>query len=120
MHSQFGIRLYNSNLLDEAILSFQKCIKLEPNNPDHYFYLANTFHKLGMLDEAITNYAKVTELDKFHSSAYSNLGHIYSQKGIINLAQQYIEKSISIRLLSISSDNVSVSSEIKLSSPVKS
>tara|TARA_Y100000389_G_C17443398_1_gene510062 strand:+ start:298 stop:2052 length:1755 start_codon:yes stop_codon:yes gene_type:complete len=96
VHSQFGIRLYNSNLLDEARLSFQNCIKLESKNAEHFFYLANTFHKLGMLDEAIANYIKVTELDKFHSSAYTILGHIYSQKGKINLAQQYAENAISI------------------------
>lgn len=96
VHSQFGIRLYNSGLLDEAVLSFQKCIKLESDNASHFFNLANTFHKLGMLEDAIANYIRVTELDKYHSSAYSNLGHIYSQIGKITLAQQYVEKAISI------------------------
>lgn len=96
VHSQFGIRLYNSGLLNEAVLSFQKCIELESNNAEYFFCLANTFLKLGLLEDAIDNYIKVTEIDKYHSSAYSNLGYIYSQKGKTILAQQYVEKAISI------------------------
>ncbi len=96
VHSKFGIRLYNSGLLSEAVLSFQKCIELESNNAEYFFYLANTFLKLELLEDAIANYIKVTEIDKYHYSAYSNLGYIYSQKGKTKLAQQYVEKAISL------------------------
>ena len=61
----------------EAIVSFEKAIKLNPNFSEAYNNLGSTLKSLNKFEEAILNYKKSINLKKNNFEAYYNLASIY-------------------------------------------
>ena len=59
---------------DEAKLSFQKAITLQPSYSEAYSNLGNTFQELGILEEAENNHKQAISLKPDFVSAHFNLG----------------------------------------------
>jgi len=58
-----GRTKYNENLFDEAIASFEQCLKLAPENAPVHLMLAQVYRRQGLLDKAKTEgdrYAALT------------------------------------------------------------
>jgi tetratricopeptide (TPR) repeat protein len=53
-------------------------LKLDSNNPDLNYDLANAYLKLGNIDKAIVFYIKATFYDPKKKEYYYNLGNAYS------------------------------------------
>lgn len=46
-----GVRLFEQTRYDEAIEQFQLAVHEDPNDPDGYYNLASTYHRLGTLNQ---------------------------------------------------------------------
>ena len=74
-----GIALYISNKLDEALIYFDKCIKLEPGNIKFYIRKAITLKKLNNVNDLIVCYQKIIDLNpKFIDSYINKADLLYS------------------------------------------
>ena len=69
-----GLKRFNENNFKEAIRSFDKAIKNNPENPKAYFYRANSYYNLGLFEQAIPDYSELIKLDPENSDTYSNRG----------------------------------------------
>ena len=66
-----GIALYISNKLDEALIYFDKCIKLEPGNIKFYIRKAITLKKLNNVNDLIVCYQKIIDLNPKFIDSYN-------------------------------------------------
>jgi tetratricopeptide (TPR) repeat protein len=66
--------------LFEAVKAFSEAIKLEPSNPEAYYYRSRAFHNTGFFDKALNDINQCLALDKKYPSAMSHRGQIYSLK----------------------------------------
>ncbi|MCR5266595.1 MAG: tetratricopeptide repeat protein [Cyanobacteria bacterium RUI128] len=71
--------LVNVNLREykEALVNFEKAIKLSPNDATSLFYLANCYDNLEQLADAEKYYLKLLEVREGYVDAYKNLCVIY-------------------------------------------
>lgn len=93
LHFYKGIIFYLKEKYEEAIVIFEKCIKIGENNLQHltlrgtgsfhaYYYIGQCFQKLGKCEDAIKAYTSSLQLCPSHSS---------SKEAIILLKKQYKE-----------------------------
>ena len=61
----------------EAISSFKKSIKCNPNFVGSYFNLGYLFTSIGKLDLAIIYFKKTISLNPSYYEAYLNLGNVF-------------------------------------------
>jgi len=75
--------LINVNLLkfDEAVLNFEKAIKMSPEDATALYYLANCYDNLNRISDAERYYIKVLEVRENYVDAYKNLCIIYMKTG---------------------------------------
>lgn len=77
----------------DAIETYKKAIKLEPENYDAWFYLAFALKENNQVDDAIIAYEKALMINPESTSAYRNLGNIYyTVKNNPAMAVKYYEK----------------------------
>jgi len=74
-----GLVLAHANNFDEALLFFEKCLKINKNLPDIYFNLGLIYKKKGLLDISVKNYKRAIELNPNFADAYINLGVVFEQ-----------------------------------------
>lgn len=74
-----GLVLAHANNFDEALLFFEKCLKINKNLPDIYFNLGLIYKKKGLLDISVKNYKRAIELNPNFVDAYINLGVVFEQ-----------------------------------------
>ena len=85
-----------NGLLQEAIESYKKAIKVDTSFVSAYYNLALAYHQAQQPDQAIVNLKKVTELDTGDASAFNNLGVLYVAMNRLNDAKRCFEKALSI------------------------
>ncbi|MCK9399934.1 MAG: tetratricopeptide repeat protein [Bacteroidales bacterium] len=69
---------YYSNLdFKKAIFDFDEAIKINPNNPDLFNDIANTYFELQEYDNAIKDYSKAIKLSPDNSDIYNNRANTY-------------------------------------------
>jgi protein O-GlcNAc transferase len=91
-----GASLQREGKLDEAILWYQKAIKLNPNVDVPYNNLGNIFQDKGQLDEAIACYQNALDLNPNFTGAYYNLGDALQDKGQLDEAIALYQRAIAL------------------------
>ena len=97
-----GIALYDSNNFKEAIVSFQKAIKLNNSLLEAYINLAKSQLNLGLNDEAFKNGEKVIALNKNNAEGYSICGEVKIHEENYSGAIAYFDKAIEFDTLNAS------------------
>ncbi len=91
-----GVVLADAGRNDEAVLYFNKAIKLTPKNASFLFNLADAQHALGSLSPAEKSYNSVLEIDPRHSRALAGLGRISEQQGKPDAAIGYYRTALEV------------------------
>lgn len=87
-------RLYNTKAVtydmmgkhEEAIVEFEKAIKLDPTNDSYYNNKGFSYLLHGQVEEAIAEFKKALEINHDNKTAHANLGYAYGSKGMYELA----------------------------------
>lgn len=82
-----GVRLFSQNRYQEAMQSFQEAIDNDPSDPDSYYNLAATYHRLGTanrsqadLGRAEQYYHLCLDRDPNHRECYRGLAVLLAQQ----------------------------------------
>ncbi len=83
-----GVREFNQAQFDQALDDFQKAIDRDPRNPDGYYNLARTYHRLGTLQgneayllRAEQLYNQSLDRDENHRDSYRGLAVLLAEQG---------------------------------------
>ena len=93
-----GVRLFQQARYHEALREFQEANYTDPSNPDTYYNLAATFHRLGAvednssyLDQAEQFYHMCLDHDEDHTDCYRGLAVLLAQQGRTDDAFRLLE-----------------------------
>jgi tetratricopeptide (TPR) repeat protein len=94
-HSHFLLAVAYSQKGDykEAAAAFEKSLELKPGNPEAHLKLADVYRHLNLMEKAEEHYKKALAIDS-HTIASFNLAVLYYERGELDQALQYAEKSI--------------------------
>lgn len=83
-----GVRLYQQARFPEALRQFQEATYADPENPDGYYNLAATYHRIGLLEnrpsdllQAENYYNQCLDHDENHSDCYRGLAVLLVEQG---------------------------------------
>jgi Tfp pilus assembly protein PilF len=83
-----GVRLYQQGRYAEALQQFQVAQRTDPQNPDAYYNLASTYHKLGvtqkeqkLIEQAEALYHQCLDLSPNHIDAHRGLAVLLVESG---------------------------------------
>jgi tetratricopeptide (TPR) repeat protein len=87
--------------LEDAIESFKKAIKIDPDHAKSHFHLGNAYNESGMYEEAIESYKEAIGADpdnvlQFSSRAHVSLGAAYIGLGKYQEAVESLKQAIRI------------------------
>ena len=85
----YGLFYFNNKLYNDAIINFNKILKLNKKNINIYLYLAKSYYYLNNYNDAIINYKKMIDLNPKKIDPYLELGHIYYDNKQYNVAFPY-------------------------------
>jgi tetratricopeptide (TPR) repeat protein/V8-like Glu-specific endopeptidase len=86
VRQNLGHALMNQEKFDQAVISFQYAIKLNPKDPAGYFFLGNALSSQQKFDDAISAYQQAIKLNPNHANTYTNLGNVLSEQQKFNQA----------------------------------
>jgi tetratricopeptide (TPR) repeat protein len=92
LYTKFAKKLQEDDDLDEAIVYYQKAIKLQPDFPNRYRLLGDVFLQKQYFDEAVTCYKKAIKIKPDFPVVYQKIGDVYQQKGELDIAVQCYQK----------------------------
>jgi anti-anti-sigma factor len=92
----YGELLLNAGNSDEAILIFQKILKIAPENLNGLLNLAICYNDMNMLDEAIQRFTETLELYPKYADLYYHLALAQMKKQNQELAIDNLEKAIAL------------------------
>ena len=82
----------------EAIPFMEQAVKLEPQNADYWYILADCYNGLKLTEEALNAYNKVTELDALNPEIWLDISDFYAKElNDINKALELIDEGISLQ-----------------------
>ena len=96
-HMRHGYGHYQDKRFKQALVEYSKAVKLDPNNPEAYFWKARTLIKMQQFDKALIDLQKSVKLNPKHSKAYDNLGWLYMMRGDYDQSINYLNKSIQLK-----------------------
>ncbi|MBN2476325.1 MAG: tetratricopeptide repeat protein [Pirellulales bacterium] len=83
-----GVRLCQQAQHHQAMQRFQEAVNTDPNDPDGYYNLAATYHRLGVLegrddylDQAENYYNQCLDKDENHRECYRGLAVLLAEQG---------------------------------------
>ena len=82
-----AIRLFKTNLFQEAAKFLEQAVSISPENPDFLEALGVIYGRLNRVDEAINLMKKLASIDPDHLMAHVNLSQFYARKGMIDEAE---------------------------------
>ncbi|WP_404822270.1 O-linked N-acetylglucosamine transferase, SPINDLY family protein [Pseudanabaena yagii] len=91
-----GIVFAQKDKLQDAILSFQTAISLNPAYADAYYNLGIAFSNVGDLEQAIVNFLATIALKPHHANALYNLGMTCSRQGKPEEAIAYLSQALTL------------------------
>ena len=95
--SKFADFLKEHDKNDEALLHYQKLVKINPESSYCYGVLGNSFLKNNFTDKALISYKKANELaNEKEGWIIANIGNIYNNQGFYTEAISYLKKSLEI------------------------
>ncbi len=93
-----GVRLFQQARYQEALRQFQEANYADPSNPDTYYNLAATYHRLGVaesnsayLDQAEQFYHMCLDRDDNHTDCYRGLAVMLAEQGRTTDATRLLE-----------------------------
>ena len=93
-----GVRLFQQAQYQNSLNEFQDAIYADPSNPNGYYNLASTYHRLGTLehnqaylDQAETNYNMCLDRNPNHVECYRGLAVLLAEQGRKEAAFRLIE-----------------------------
>ncbi len=91
-----GKDYFKKKMYDEAIISFDTAIQIEPRYAAAYYNRGRAYAEKGNLDEAISDYAKAIEINPNYAKSYYGRGRAYAKKGDLDQAISDYAKAIEI------------------------
>lgn len=83
-----GVRLFEQTRYDEAAKQFEQAVYEDPNDPDGYYNLAATYHRLGTLNQRPSDlkqaehyYHMCLDRDPNHRECYRGLAVLLAERG---------------------------------------
>lgn len=73
-----GLGFYRQNQLEEALPLLEHAVEQDPQNPDAYAWLAETYRRSKQIDKAISAARKAIEIDPCHSFAHTVLADAFN------------------------------------------
>lgn len=94
-----GVRMYQQGRYPEALQQFQVAQATDPTNPDAYYNLASTYHKLGvtqkdqkLIDQAESLYNQCLDLSPNHIDCHRGLAVLLVESGRPEKAFTFLKK----------------------------
>ena len=91
-HAYFQLKEY-----EQAIENFNECIRLQPEEPRHFYKRGICFAALGKPEKAERSYVMALEVDNRFAPAIEALVGLYQQTGRTELAGQYRQRLEGLR-----------------------
>ncbi|MFL2504249.1 MAG: tetratricopeptide repeat protein [Candidatus Azotimanducaceae bacterium] len=91
-----GMTLHKQGNFTEAVKTFRRAIKSQPDYADSYSNIGHTFESLGEYEQGIKNCKQAIQLDPKLASAFNNLGINQRGLGLPRLAIESIGMAISL------------------------
>jgi tetratricopeptide (TPR) repeat protein len=85
-HFKLGNMYLEFNMNEEAIIEYQKAVKLHPKLPDIHTKLGIALRNTGLLEEAIVHFVRAKMINPQYGAAWVQLGLSYYMKGLSGLA----------------------------------
>ena len=83
-----GVRLFQQGRYSEALQQFQTALSSDPSNPDAYYNLGSTYHKVAMVqkdqrlvEQAESLYNQCLDLSPNHIDCHRGLAVLLSESG---------------------------------------
>lgn len=73
----------------KAIETFERAAELEPENPDVWSHMGNTYYAQGKFDDAMSNYRMALSLNENATHALYSIGIAFADAGIFREAVRY-------------------------------
>ena len=87
---------YQKGKADEALLSFQQAVKINPEYADAHINLANLLLQRGQVDEAVSHLQRALEINPTYALAHNNLGNILQKQGQVDDAILHFQKALQV------------------------
>ena len=97
LHNIAGASNTGLKQFDNAIKSYKKAIKINPDFAEAYYNMAIAQKVIGEFDEAIKSYKKALKIKPNYFEAHYNLGNILSEKGDKKAAIDSYEFALQIK-----------------------
>jgi len=92
-----GHKFFRKNNLAEALRAYDEAIRIQPNNPEAYFWRGRLFVSKGDMEKAASDFRRAVALNPSYVEAYENLGWLFSQTGDFDESIRYLTRSIELR-----------------------
>jgi len=96
-YNNLGHALLTENRFQEAIVKFQRAIKINPNYSRPQNNLGNAFSELRKFDEAIKYYQQAIKIEPNYAEAFNNLANALRQTGKIEESIVYYNEAIRLK-----------------------
>ena len=77
---------------DEAIADFQKALKIDPNDPDAYYFLGTFYSQQQNYAQAIEEFQQALKINPLHASAEFGLGRALQRSGKTDEAREHLKR----------------------------
>jgi len=94
MNNDLGIIYTDYGLIDKALLSFQKAIRLQPENPEFYFAMSEAYIQKRQYAQALEVLNKSIELKPDFAEVHYNLAGIYQVLGQPDKADKILDQAL--------------------------
>jgi len=94
-----GVRLYQQARYSEALRHFQEATYIDPSNPDAYYNLASTYHRIGA---AAGRMGELEKAEKYYNMCLDydpNHEHVACYRGLARLLAEQGRRDEAMRLL---------------------
>lgn len=88
-----GVAYFKKRNFTEAGLAFEKCVGLKPDFSEAHSFLGSSYQEMGLGNKAEEEFKKAYALDNNFNASF-NLAKIYFDKNEMDLALDYVQKSI--------------------------
>ena len=95
-YNNLALAISSKGEYDTAVEYYRKAIRLEPQNPEGYYNLANLYMTIKNSDKAITKYKQAVRLNPNYAKAYGNLAIVLAQQ---NRPEEALENFIKVAQL---------------------
>ncbi len=92
-----GVALFQQGSYSDAYYAFSQAIKLDPQNEDHWSWLAATLDELGRADDAFQAYSQCVKLNPNDDFAWYWIAGYYLDHNKFDEATKAIDNAITIK-----------------------